>query len=172
VKIDSDDPYNKVGEIMVRGEHVMMGYYKNPEATEAILKDGWLLTGDMGKIDTEGNIFIRGRSKSMILGASGQNIYPEEIEAKLNNMPCVMESLVIERNGKLVALVYPDYDGLDGVDNTQEVLPAIMDENRKNLNKIVAPYEQISVIELYPNEFEKTPKKSIKRYLYQAHRVK
>ncbi|MGL4779703.1 MAG: AMP-binding protein [Bacteroidales bacterium] len=169
VKIDSEDPYNKVGEIMVRGEHVMMGYYKNPEATAAIMKDGWLLTGDMGKIDTEGNIFIRGRSKSMILGASGQNIYPEEIEAKLNNMPCVMESLVIDRNGKLVALVYPDYDGLDGVDNTQEVLPAIMDENRKNLNKIVAPYEQISAIELYPNEFEKTPKKSIKRYLYQAH---
>lgn len=169
VKIDSDDPYNKVGEIMVRGEHVMMGYYKNPEATAAIMRDGWLLTGDMGKIDAEGNIYIRGRSKSMILGASGQNIYPEEIEAKLNNMPCVMESLVIERNGKLVALVYPDYDGLDSVDNTQEVLPAIMDENRKNLNKIVAPYEQISSIELYPNEFEKTPKKSIKRYLYQAH---
>ena len=168
VKIDSDDPYNKVGEIMVRGEHVMMGYYKNPEATAAIMRDGWLLTGDMGKIDAEGNIYIRGRSKSMILGASGQNIYPEEIEAKLNNMPCVMESLVIERNGKLVALVYPDYDGLDSVDNTQEVLPAIMDENRKNLNKIVAPYEQISSIELYPNEFEKTHKKIIKRYLYQA----
>lgn len=172
VKIESEDPYNVVGEICVRGEHVMMGYYKNPEATKDILYDGWLHTGDMGKIDADGNIYIRGRSKNMILGASGQNIYPEEIEAKFNNMPCVMESLVIERNGKLVALIYPDYDGLDGLDNTQEALPAIMEENRKTLNKMVAPYEQISAIELFPNEFEKTPKKSIKRYLYQGPSVK
>lgn len=172
VQIESEDPYNIVGEIKVRGEHVMMGYYKNPEATREILHDGWLHTGDMGKIDTEGNIFIRGRSKNMILGASGQNIYPEEIEAKLNNMPCVMESLVVERNGKLVALVYPDYESLDSLDITHDTLPAIMDENRKNLNKVVAPFEQISSIELFPSEFEKTPKKSIKRYLYQGTHVK
>lgn len=172
VQIDSDDPYNTIGEIKVRGEHVMMGYYKNPEATDEILHHGWLHTGDMGKIDADGNIYIRGRCKNMILGASGQNIYPEEIEAKLNNMPCVMESLVVEQNGKLVALVYPDYESLDSLDINHDTLPAIMDENRKNLNKVVAPYEQISNIVLFPNEFEKTPKKSIKRYLYQGLSVK
>jgi len=165
-KIINANEETGIGEIVVRGEHVMMGYYKNEDATNEILKDGWLYTGDMGRIDENGNIFIRGRNKNMILSASGQNIYPEEIEAKLNNMPCVMESLVIERNGRLIALVYPDYDGLEGIDFAEEEIPAVMEENRKNINKIVASYEQIAAIELYPSEFEKTPKKSIKRYLY------
>lgn len=165
-KIVDPNPETGIGEIIVRGEHVMMGYYKNPEATAEIIRNGWLYTGDMGTMDDEGNIFIRGRNKNMILSASGQNIYPEEIEAKLNNMPCVMESLVIERNGRLIALVYPDYDGLEGIDMAEEELPAVMEVNRKNLNKVVASFEQISAVELYPNEFEKTPKKSIKRYLY------
>jgi len=156
-----------VGEICVRGENVMTGYYKNPEATAQILdKDGWLHTGDLGQIDEEGNIFIRGRNKTMILSASGQNIYPEEIEAKLNNMPFVMESLVIESNKKLIALVCPDYDALDVEHIDQKELGNFMEENRKLLNSMVASYESISKIQLYPHEFEKTPKKSIKRYLY------
>ncbi len=167
VKIDSSDPFNVVGEILVKGEHVMQGYYKNEQATNDVFtEDGWLKTGDLGTIDKEGNIFIRGRSKSMILGASGQNIYPEEIEAKLNNLPFIMESLVIDKNGKLIALVYPDYEAMDVSQLSQSDLEVIMEENRKNINKEVAAYENISKIHLYPNEFEKTPKKSIKRYLY------
>ena len=167
VRIDSEDPYNITGEIQVRGQNVMMGYYKNEEATrEAFTDDGWLKTGDLGTIDKNNYIFIRGRSKSMILGASGQNIYPEEIEAKLDNLPFVMESLVIERNGKLIALVYPDYDTGDETRISEEDLRLIMEENRNILNGMVASYEKISEIQLYPNEFEKTPKKSIKRYLY------
>lgn len=167
VRIDSEDPYNKVGEIQVRGENVMKGYYKNEEATKAVFTDdGWFRTGDLGTIDHDDRIFIRGRSKTMILGASGQNIYPEEIEAKLNNLPFVMESLVVEKNGKLVAMVYPDYDTVDSTGVSHEDLPLIMEENRQTLNKVVAPFETVSEIQLYPNEFEKTPKKSIKRYLY------
>ena len=167
VRIDSSDPYNIPGEIQVSGENVMLGYYKNKEATQEIFtEDNWLRTGDLGTIDHDNRIFIRGRSKSMILGASGQNIYPEEIEAKLNNLPFVMESLVIERGQKLVALVYPDYDSLDDAGVVHDDIQAVMDENRKELNKIVAPFESISAIQLYPTEFEKTPKKSIKRYLY------
>ena len=167
VRIDSNDPYNEVGEIQVKGENVMLGYYKNKEATEAVFtEDHWLKTGDLGTLDHDNRIFIRGRSKSMILGASGQNIYPEEIEAKLNNLPFVMESLVIERGSKLVALVYPDYDSLDSAGIGQDDIQAVMNENRKELNKIVAPFESITAIQLYPMEFEKTPKKSIKRYLY------
>jgi long-chain acyl-CoA synthetase len=155
------------GEICVRGENVMTGYYKNPEATALILdSDGWLHTGDLGKIDAEGNVFIRGRNKTMILSASGQNIFPEEIEAKLNNMPFVMESLVIENNKKLIALVYPDYDGLDIEHIELNKLEFLMEENRKSLNSMLASYEKVSKIQLYPLEFEKTPKKSIKRYLY------
>lgn len=166
-KVDSPDPQNIPGEICVRGEHVMRGYYKNEEATKAVLdEDGWLHTGDMGTIDVDGTIYIRGRYKTMILGASGQNIYPEEIEAKLNNMPFVMESLVVEREGKLVALVCPDYEAMDSYGLSNADLPEAMEEVRKNLNKIVAPYEAITKIQLYPNEFEKTPKRSIKRYLY------
>lgn len=167
VRIASDDPYNKVGEIQVRGENVMKGYYKNEEATSNIFtEDGWLRTGDLGTIDADNHIFIRGRSKTMILGASGQNIYPEEIESKINNLPFVMESIVIEKNGKLVALVYPDYDTVDGTGISHTDLPLIMEQNRTELNKQLASYEMVSEIQLYPTEFEKTPKKSIKRYLY------
>ncbi len=168
VKIDSPEPSRTAGEILVRGEHVMLGYYKNGKATFEVLKDGWLHTGDMGTMDDDGTIYIRGRSKTMILGQSGQNIYPEEIEAKLNNLYLVMESLVVEREGRLVALVYPDFDQAqaDGVDNEQ--LSEIMKRNLEELNTLVAPYEKVSSITIYPTEFEKTPKKSIRRYLYQV----
>ncbi len=167
VRIDSEDPYNVVGEIQVRGENVMKGYYKNEDATRDIFtEDGWLRTGDLGTIDHDNRIYIRGRSKTMILGASGQNIYPEEVESKLNNLPFVMESIVIEKNGKLVGLVYPDYETVDSTGISHEDLPVIMEENRVELNKLLAPYEALSSIQLYPTEFEKTPKKSIKRYLY------
>lgn len=168
VRIDSEDPYNTVGEIQVRGENVMKGYYKNEEATKAAFtEDGWLRTGDLGTIDKDNRIFIRGRSKTMLLGPSGQNIFPEEIEARLNNMPFVLESLVVERNGKLVALAHPDYETMDAAHVDQEMLPAIMEENRLNLNKKLSSYENITAIQIYPSEFEKTPKKSIKRYLYE-----
>jgi len=167
IRIDSEDPYNVAGEIQVKGQNVMKGYYKNEKATqETFTEDGWLKTGDLGTIDRNKNIFIRGRSKSMILGASGQNIYPEEIEAKLDNLPFVMESLVIEKNGKLIALVYPDYDAVDDTGTSHDNLNLIMEENKKILNTMVASFEKIAEIQLYPNEFEKTPKKSIKRYLY------
>jgi len=167
VRIDSEDPYNVAGEIQVKGQNVMLGYYKNEEATRAAFTDdGWLRTGDLGTVDENDNIFIRGRSKSMVLGPSGQNIYPEEIESKLNNLPYVMESLVIERKQKLIALVYPDYDAVDRAGISREELPEIMGQNKDNLNNIIASYEKISEILINPNEFEKTPKKSIKRYLY------
>ena len=168
VKIEGREPLSGVGEICVRGEHVMMGYYKNEEATKAVLdNEGWLHTGDMGSTADDGTIFIRGRSKTMILSASGQNVYPEEIESKLNNLPCVMESLVVEREGKLVALVYPDYEAVDALGaRDQRLLKEIMKANLEELNRLVAPYERVSDVVLYPDEFEKTPKKSIKRYLY------
>lgn len=168
VRVDSDDPQHKEGELQVNGVNVMMGYYKNEEATKAVFTaDGWMRTGDLGIIDAEGNIFIKGRSKNMILGPSGQNIYPEEIEDKLNNMPCVVESVVVDRGGKLVALVFPDNtpEGkklLHGANNFNE----IMEENRKELNKQLPQYSQITAIELVANEFEKTPKRSIKRFMY------
>lgn len=166
-KIDNPDPKTGIGEIFVRGENVMTGYYKNEEATQEVLDDeGWLHTGDLGTIDENGNIFIRGRNKTMLLSANGQNIYPEEIEAKLNNMPYVLESLVVENNGRLVALVYPDYDTMDADGVSHDQLDEIMEENKKQLNEVVAAYENIARIQLYPHEFEKTPKKSIKRYLY------
>lgn len=162
VRIDSEDPYNKVGEIQVSGENVMKGYYKNDEATQNVFtEDGWLRTGDLGTIDHDNRIFIRGRSKTMILGASGQNIYPEEIESKLNNLPFVMESLVVEKNGKLIGMVYPDYDTVDSTGISHTDLPVIMEQNRIELNKLLAPYETISEIQLYPTEFEKTPKKAL-----------
>jgi len=166
--VDSSDPAKEVGEIMVRGENVMLGYYKNKKATdEAIEEDGWLYTGDLGLIDEDNNIFIKGRSKSLILGPSGQNIYPEEIESKMNNMPYVQESLVVEVKNKLVALVYPDYDAADRDEKTEEDLKNIFEENRKNVNMQLPPFMQISRVKLYPEEFEKTPKRSIKRFLYQ-----
>lgn len=156
------------GEICVKGENVMRGYYKNRKATEAVLdKDGWLHTGDMGTISDAGTIFIKGRSKTMILSANGQNIYPEEIEAKLNNLPYVAESLIVERGNKLVALVYPDYEAMDKARLTVDMMPQVMEKVREELNRRVAPYERIESIQLRANEFEKTPKRSIKRYLYQ-----
>lgn len=166
VRIDSPDPLREVGEIQVRGENVMQGYYKNPEATASVFTpDGWLRTGDLGTIDTAKRIYIRGRSKSMILSSNGQNIYPEEIESKLNNLPYVSESVVVERKGRLFALVYPDYDALTG-GLTENDLPALMETNRKEVNKQLAYYEQLAEISLHPMEFEKTPKRSIKRFLY------
>lgn len=169
-RIYCQNPESENGEIQVRGENVMVGYYKNPEATrEVFTDDGWLRTGDLGKMDANGNLFIRGRLKTMLLSSSGQNIFPEEIEAKLNNLPFVLESLVIERNKKLVALVYADYEALDSLGlNTPESLNTIMDENLKALNEQVASYERVNRIQLYPTEFEKTPKRSIKRYLYDS----
>ncbi len=168
-KILSSDPENIPGEIFVRGENRMQGYYKNQEATDLVLdKDGWLHTGDMGTRSADGTIFIKGRSKTMILSANGQNIYPEEIESKLNNMPYVAESLIVERNNRLVALVYPDYEAMDANGLGAYQLREVMEQVRKDLNKLVAPYEQIEKIQLIANEFEKTPKRSIKRYLYNA----
>ena len=163
----SEDPQRIPGEICVRGTNVMKGYYKNPEATAAVLDaDGWLHTGDMGTRTPDGTLYLRGRSKTMILTASGQNIYPEEIEAKLNNMPFVSESLIVERDGRLVALVYPDFEALDKFDIAMSDLEPTFENIRKELNKIVAPYEQITKILPMPTEFEKTPKRSIKRFLY------
>lgn len=166
-RIDSPDG-NALGEICVKGENVMKGYYKNKEATNDVLdRDGWLHTGDMGTISSDGTIFIKGRYKTMILGASGQNIYPEEIEAKLNNMPYVAESLVVDRDGRLVALVYPDFEAMDADGLVMRDMPERMERVRRELNSIVAPYERIESIHLRGSEFEKTPKRSIKRYLYQ-----
>lgn len=165
-KIVSDDPVNIPGEICVRGQNRMMGYYKNPDVTAATIdEDGWLHTGDMGTLN-DGTLFIRGRYKTMILSASGQNIYPEEIEAKLNNMPYVSESLVVERGKGLTAIVYPDYERMDADHIENSRLSELMEHNRQELNTLVAPYEKIDHIQLIPHEFEKTPKKSIKRYLY------
>lgn len=167
VKIDSADPQNTPGEILVKGEVVMKGYYLNETATEAAFDDqGWLHTGDMGTIDPDGTLYIRGRCKTMLLGANGQNVYPEEIESKLNNLPCVMESLVLERKGKVVALVVPDLDQADALGLNSSGLADVMADNLQAINALVAPYEKLSDIILYPDEFEKTAKKSIKRYLY------
>ena len=167
VRIDSENPYHQVGEIQVRGENVMKGYYKNEEATRnAFTEDGWLKTGDLGTIDANNRIYIRGRSKTMLLSSNGQNIYPEEIESKLNNLPFVLESLILEKEGKLVGLVYPDFDAADRAGISLEELPALLERTRLELNKLLAPYEAVSQLKLYPNEFEKTPKKSIKRFLY------
>lgn len=169
LKIDSPDPQNIVGEILCKGDNVMLGYYKNEEATKAVLdEDGWLHTGDLGTIDEVGNLTIRGRSKNLILGPSGQNIYPEEIEERLNNFPYVAESLIIQQaNGKLAALVYPDADAVSVEGLNEEDLIKVMEENRVELNKVIPSYSLISTIKIYPEEFEKTPKKSIKRFLYQ-----
>jgi long-chain acyl-CoA synthetase len=166
VRIDSSDPYRVAGEIQVKGQNVMFGYYNNEKATKnAFTDDGWLRTGDLGTIDEDHNIFIRGRSKDILLGAGGQNIYPGEIEAKLNNLPYVGDSLVVNRNGKLIVLVYPDYETANQNGISQDDIRKIMDENKITLNKMVASYEKIAEIQL-TDEFEKTPKKSIKRYLY------
>lgn len=166
-KVLSDNEAYIPGEICVKGENVMKGYYKNPKATAEVLdKEGWLHTGDMGTISNAGTIFIKGRYKTMILGSNGQNIYPEEIEAKLSNMPYVAESLVVERGKKLVAIVYPDYEAMDRAGLTHEMMPRVMEKVREEVNRNLAPYERIDTIQLRAHEFEKTPKKSIKRFLY------
>ena len=158
-----------VGEIQVRGENVMAGYYKNEQATaESFTEDGWLRTGDLGVIDEDGFIYIKGRCKTMLLGPSGQNIYPEEIEAKINNMPYVLESLVLQKDTRLIALVCPDFEAVDADKLSQEQLEVVMEENRKLVNAELAAYEQINELRIYTHEFEKTPKKSIKRFLYEA----
>ena len=169
VKIDSPDPHHVVGEILCRGMNVMLGYYKNEEATREVLEpDGWLHTGDLGIIDEEGNVFIKGRSKNMLLGPSGQNIYPEEIEEKLNNLPYVTESIVIQKDDKLVALIYPDFEeaAAQGI-VSEEDITRVMEENRTTLNTLIPGYCQVSRIKIFHEEFEKTPKRSIKRFLYQ-----
>ena len=163
------DPNSEgIGEVVVRGENTMTGYYKNPQVTkESFTKDGWLRTGDLGTIDEDGFLYIKGRCKTMLLGPSGQNIYPEEIEAKINNMPYVLESLVLQQEDtRLVALVCPDYNEVDAGGLTREQLEEQMEEARKQVNAELAAYEQIAIVKLYPHEFEKTPKKSIKRFLY------
>ena len=169
VKILSPDPQNIVGEIVCKGDNVMLGYYKNPEATaEVIDKDGWMHTGDLGIMDAEGNLTIKGRSKNMLLGPSGQNIYPEEIEDKLNNMPYVSESIIIQQaDGKLAALIYPDFDDAFAHGLNEKGVEEATETNRVNLNTELPAYEQIARIKIYHEEFEKTPKKSIKRFLYQ-----
>ena len=168
VRVLSSDPENIVGEIVCKGPNVMLGYYKNSEATEAVIdKDGWLHTGDLALMDAEGNVSIKGRSKNMLLGPSGQNIYPEEIEDKLNNMPYVAESIIVQQNEKLVGLVYPDFDDAFAHGLNNDDIERVMEENRVALNAELPAYSQIFKMKIYPEEFEKTPKKSIKRFLYQ-----
>lgn len=168
VKILSNDPHHIPGEIVTRGTNVMLGYYKNEEATKSIIDDeGWYHTGDLGVMDEDGFIYIKGRSKNMLLGSSGQNIYPEEIEDKLNSLPFVSESIVLQKNDKIIGLVHPDYEEAHTIGLNNEDLKNVMEQNRAELNAILPAYEHLSNIQIYPNEFEKTPKKSIKRYLYQ-----
>lgn len=167
VRIDSANPYHEVGEIQVKGENVMLGYFKNEEATkDCFTDDGWLKTGDLGIIDAERFIFIRGRLKNMLLGPSGQNIYPEEIEAKISNLPYVGECVVVARNSKLVALIYPDMEAVKSDNINEADLPGIMEQNRKKVNEELPKYEQIAGVEIVSEEFEKTPKKNIKRFKY------
>lgn len=168
VKVLSNDPQNVPGELVCRGINVMKGYYKNPEATHAVIdKDGWFHTGDLATMSADGHFFIKGRSKNMLLGANGQNIYPEEIEDRLNSMALVSESIIVQRNNKLVALIHPDYDEASSMGFTAEDLEHIMDQNRVELNSQMPSFAKISGIQIHENEFEKTAKKSIKRYLYQ-----
>ena len=168
VEIDSPDPRRIPGEILTKGPNVMLGYYKNEEATnETLDRNGWYHTGDLGTMDIHGNVFINGRSKNMLLGPNGQNIYPEEIEDKLNSMTLVVESIVVQRDNKLVALVYPDFDEAKNLNFSSDDIKNIMEQNRNSLNELLPAYEKISEIIIHQEEFEKTPKKSIKRYLYQ-----
>ena len=168
VRIDSTDPENTPGEILTKGPNVLLGYYKNDEATQtAIDSNGWFHTGDLATMDSDGNVFIKGRSKNMLLGSNGQNIYPEEIEDKLNSLTLVSEGLVIQEGDKLVALVHPDYDEANILGLNTGDISEIMEHNRQQLNEEMPVYSKISVIRIQEEEFEKTPKKSIKRYLYQ-----
>ena len=167
VRIDSPDPENVPGEILAKGPNVMLGYYKNEEATrQTIDKNGWYHTGDLGTMDGDGNVFIKGRSKNMLLGASGQNIYPEEIEDKLNSLALVAESVVVQKGDKLIALVHPDYDEAQTLKLGNKELADIMEQNRQELNSMIPAYSKVSEIRIHEEEFEKTPKKSIKRFLY------
>ena len=167
VKIDSPDPQRTVGEIVLRGENTMTGYYKNPEATHEIIdEEGWLHTGDLGLIDNEGFVYIKGRSKSLILGSNGKNIYPEEIEATLNNKFCVSESLVVHRDEKLVALIYPDNETIAANNISKEELTRMYEQYRKEINASIPAYMAVTRFEIHPEEFAKTPKRSIKRFLY------
>ena len=168
VRIDSSDPANIPGEILCKGPNVLLGYYKNEEATrEAIDKDGWFHTGDLGLMDADGNVFIKGRSKTMLLSANGQNVYPEEVEDQLNSMPMVTESVMIQEGDKFIGLVYPDFDEANTMGFSREDLENIMEQNRKDLNVILPAYCRLAEIRIHDEEFEKTPKKSIKRFLYQ-----
>lgn len=167
VKVVSPDPANVPGELIAKGMNVMLGYYKNEEATNAVLdKDGWFHTGDLATMAPSGHIYIKGRIKNMLLGANGQNVYPEEIEDKLNNMPLVGESIIIQRNTKLVALVHPEIEDKEAMDFDDDDIKGIMDENLKTLNNQLPPFCKIAAIEIQKEEFQKTAKKSIKRYLY------
>ena len=167
VRIDSPDPENVPGEILAKGPNVMLGYYKNEEATkQTIDENGWYHTGDLGTMDGDGNVFIKGRSKNMLLGASGQNIYPEEIEDKLNSLALVAESVVVQKGDKLIALVHPDYDEAQTLNFGNNELTDIMEQNRQELNSMIPAYSKVSEIRIHEEEFEKTPKKSIKRFLY------
>ncbi len=167
VRIDSEDPETIPGEILTKGPNVLLGYYKNAEATEAAIdKDGWFHTGDLGLMDGDGNVFIKGRSKNLLLGSNGQNIYPEEIEDKLNSLPLVNECLVIQEDNKLVALVHPDYDEAKSIGLGNEDIEKIMEQDREQLNTLVPTYSKVSEIRIQEEEFQKTPKRSIKRYLY------
>lgn len=167
VRIDSSDSENIPGEIVTRGMNVMLGYYKNPEATAEVLdSDGWFHTGDLGTMSRDGHVFIRGRIKNMLLGANGQNIYPEEIEDKLNSMPMINESIIVQKENKFIALVHPDYDEAHNMGFTNEDLESIMEQNRQDINSTLPAYSKLSAIRIHESEFEKTPKKSINRYLY------
>lgn len=167
IKIHEPDPNTGIGEIMVRGENVMQGYYKNPEATQAVMEtDGWMHTGDLGYLDDQQFVFIKGRSKTMILGPSGQNIFPEEIEARFNNMDYIQESLVCEKSGKMTALIYPDYELVDKHQVSETALKTILENHRKEVNQSIPSYMAVAAIRIVSEEFEKTPKKSIKRFLY------
>lgn len=165
-KIDSEDSVNKVGEILVKGENLMRGYYKDEKITQACIKDGWFHTGDLGLIDDDNYIYIKGRSKSMILGPSGQNIFPEEIESKLNNFLFVQESLVIKRENKIIALIYPDLEKMDAKKIEEKDLQSIMQAYLLKINKILPAYSRVYKLEIFPEEFEKTPTKKVKRFLY------
>ena len=167
VRINSDDPQNTPGEVLARGMNTMLGYYKNEEATRAVLDaDGWYHTGDLGTMSADGHVFIRGRIKNMLLGSNGQNVYPEEIEDKLNSMAYVNESLIVQKGDKLIGLVHPDYDEAKAMDFNDDDLMSIMEQNRLKLNEQLPPFCKISELRLHEDEFVKTPKKSIKRYLY------
>jgi len=171
IKIDSPDPENIPGQILARGMNVMLGYYKNEEATAETLRDGWYYTGDLGVMDANNNIFIKGRSKNMLLGANGQNVYPEEIEDKLVSLPLVSECVVIQKGEKFYGLVYPDQEQIKTLNLTKADIESLMEQNRKDLNAIIPTYCPLSGIKIMDQEFEKTPKKSIKRFLYKDHEI-